>query len=109
MRVKLFFSIILTGITLYCFITAFAIEAGRAQNNPPKVSITTSLNNNRFQWNAMVNYTISVSDKEDGTSEYNEIAAGEVLLKVVYLQDASKLKKLLSDKTANGDIEPPGL
>jgi len=57
----------------------------------------------------MVNYTISVSDKEDGTSEYNEITAGEVLLKVVYLRDSSKVKKYLSDKANNGDIERAGL
>ena len=105
MRYKLLFSIVLTSSAFYCFITAFA--QADSENNPPKVRITTF--NNRFEWNTMVNYTISVSDKEDGTSEYNEIPAGEVLLRVVYLQDSSTIEKYLSDKANNGDIEPAGL
>jgi cytochrome c len=109
MRFKKFFSIVLTSIAFYCFITAFEAQEDSAENNPPKVRISTAPNNNRFQWNAMVNYTISVSDKEDGTSEYDEIAAGEVLLKVVYLRDSSKVKKYLLDKANNGDIEHAGL
>jgi len=48
-------------------------------------------------------------DKEDGTSEYNEIPVNEVILKVVYLSMSSKLEKYLSDKTNNVDIESPGL
>ena len=109
MRFKIFFLIVLTSIGFYCFITAFATQPGGAENNPPKVRITTPLNNSRFQWNAIMNYAISVSDKEDGTSEYNEIPAGEVLLRVVYLQDSSTIEKYLSDKANNGNIEPPGL
>jgi len=107
MRDKLIFSIILTGIAFYCFITTFEAKADIAQNNPPTVTITTA--DSKFRWNDLVNYTISISDKEDGTSEYNEIAAGEVLLKVVYLQDSSKVRKYLSDKVNNGSIEPSGL
>ena len=107
MRYKLLFSILLAGIALYSFITAFA--QAHSENNPPKVIIVAPLDNSRFQWNAMVNYTISVSDKEDGTSEYDEIAPGEVLLKVVYLEDSIKAKKYLSGRTNNGDIESAGL
>ena len=109
MRFRKIFSFVLTSIAFYCFIRAFGAKADSAENNPPKVRITTASNNNRFQWNAMVNYTIHVSDKEDGTSEYDEIAAGEVLLKVVYLRDSSKVKKYLSDKANNSDIRHPGL
>jgi cytochrome c len=107
MRYKLLFSIVLAGIALYSFITAFA--QAHSENNPPKVIIVAPLDNSRFQGNAMVNYTISVSDKEDGTSEYDEIAPGEVLLKVVYLEDSIKVKKYLSARTNNGDIESAGL
>ena len=105
MRYKLLFSIVLTSSAFYCFITAFA--QADSENNPPKVRITTF--NNRFEWNTMVNYTISVSDKEDGTSEYNEIPAGEVLLRVVYLKDSSTIEKYLSDKANNRNVEPAGL
>ena len=107
MRHKLLFSIVLAGIALYSFINSFA--QAHSENNPPGVKIIAPLNNSRFQWNVMVNYTISVSDKEDGTSEYDEIAPGEVLLKVVYLQDSIKVKKYLSDRANNADIESAGL
>ena len=110
MKYNQLFSIILTGLAFYCFVSAFTAQADNPEkNNPPNVRIITPLNNTSFQWNAMVNYSISVSDKEDGTSEYNEIAAGEVLLKVVYLADGSKVKKHLPDKSNNGDPEPAGL
>ena len=109
MKNKLLFLIVVTGIATYCFITAFAAKTDSTENEPPKVSITTTAVNNRFQWNAVVNYTITVSDKEDGTSEYNEIATNEVLLKVVFLRDSSKIKKYLSDKAKNNDIQSTGL
>jgi cytochrome c len=102
------FAMISTGIVLLCFIS-FTTHTDNAENNSPKVNITTPLNNGKFQWNAMINYLINVSDKEDGASEYNEINATEVLLKVVYMPDSSKLKKYLSDKINTGEIEPPGL
>src|SRR6476469_6121437 len=105
MRHKLLFSIVLTSIAFCSFINAFERDI---ENNPPEVRITTPLNYSRFQWNAMVSYTISVSDKEDGTTEYNEIPTGEVLLKVVYLQDSLRIKKFLAG-TANNGEEPAGL
>ena len=106
---RFFFSIILTSITLYCLITSFAQKAESSENNPPIISITTSLNNNKFQWNTLVHYTINVSDKEDGISEYNEITTGEVMLKVVYLRDSSNIKKYLSNKSKSSGMEPAGL
>ena len=109
MRNKLTFAVVLTGLAFYCFITAFSLRTNTVENDPPTVKITVPLNGNRFQWNTMVNYAISVSDKEDGISEYDEIPTGEVLLKVTYLRDSSKVKKYLSGKTGNSDIEPAGL
>ncbi len=108
MRFKLSFAIALIGFIFYCFITAFTSKKKSVDNNPPKVSITTPGNNGKFNWNSIIRYRISVSDKEDGSSEYNEITANEVLLEVLYLPDSSKAEKYLSEK-ARMDTEHPGL
>lgn len=108
MSYKQLFSMVLTGIVFCSIITAFISKESSNNNSPPKVTIITPGDNSRFQWNSLVHYRISVSDKEDGYSEYNEIAANEVLLKVVYLPDSSKLKTYFSDDK-NTEREHPGL
>src|SRR5258708_10225750 len=77
----------------------FSASRSRQSNNPPEVTITAPAKNGRFQWNSVVHYEIRVSDKEDGNSEYNEIAANEVLLMVAYLPDSAHAKKYLSDRS----------
>lgn len=109
MSSKLLFLVVITGVVFCCLITAFAPKMNSTDNSPPKVTITTSGNNNgKFQWNSRIHYRINVSDEEDGSSEYNEINANEVLLKVVYLPDSSKVEKYLSDGVNTG-MEHPGL
>ena len=103
---KLLFSILIATIFSCLFITAFDTPPS---NNPPTVKIIRPLNNSTFDWNALVNYNINVSDKEDGNSEYNEIPVNEVVLKVVYLSVAAKVEKYLSGKTNIADLESPGL
>jgi cytochrome c len=109
MKYKALFFMILAGIAFYCFITAFAAQRYESENDPPEVRIITPRNNSAFQWNTTMNYAIRISDKEDGTSEYNEIPGGEVLLKIVYLPDSSNIKKYLGDNEHNANREPPGL
>ncbi len=50
-----------------------------------------------------MHYEISVSDKEDGESKYDEIDAKQVLLEVKYFSDASKIN------TATNKNDAPGL
>lgn len=76
------------------------------QNHAPVVKIITPKNNSQFDWNTQLNYSITVSDKEDGESRYDEINAKEVLLEVKYIGDDSKLQKAFN-KSAQPD--PPGL
>jgi cytochrome c len=61
-----------------------------------------------FQWNSILPYKISVDDAEEGNSEYGEIAANEILLKVSYLPDSSSAKKYLQEQ-AMQQSDPPGL
>lgn len=82
----------------FCFFTAASTQRKIQENDPPSVTITSPAKNGKFQWNSIVPYSIRVSDKEDGNSEYNEISANEVLLTVTYLPDSSLVKKYLLDK-----------
>ena len=100
---------ILAATAFYCFITGFAAQGYKPENDPPEVRIITPRNNSTFQWNTTMNYAIRISDKEDGTSEYNEIPGGEVILKIVYLPDSSNIKKYLDDNAHNANSEPAGL
>src|SRR5260370_42703934 len=90
MPAKFLLSIGSTAFVFYFF------TASRSQqsNNPPEVTITAPAKNGTFQWNSVVPYAIRVSDKEDGNSEYNEIAANEVLLMVAYLPDSAHARNI---------------
>ena len=71
------------------------------ENHLPEVKITSPGDNSTFTNNEQVTYTITVSDAEDGDSKYDEINPREVLLKVQYLKDETKLKTELNRKTPN--------
>ena len=75
------------------------------QNRPPRVTIQLPRDNDVFDWDAVVRYEISVSDEEDGESEYEEIPRNEVFLEVLYLPDAS----LLNGEAAAAEQDAPGL
>ncbi len=47
--------------------------SGQWQNNPPIVKITEPKSNSVFPLNSLVRYSISVSDREDGESRFDEI------------------------------------
>lgn len=69
-------------------------------NHAPVVKIISPKTNTIFDWNVQVNYTITVSDKEDGESMYEEINPKEVLIKVRYADDVSKISKADDDNPA---------
>lgn len=74
-----------------CF--GFGFTCWQDQNSPPTVTISVQTEGNTFQWNTIVPYTITVSDAEDGTTEYNEIPSNEVLLVARYISDSTLIKK----------------
>ena len=77
-----------------------------SQNHTPVVKIITPKNNSQFDWNTQLNYFITVSDKEDGESKYDEINTKEVLLQVKYIDNESKIEQALSKGVQN---DAPGL
>jgi len=84
----------------FCLITSFVYPGSKLENVPPEVVIVKPSQNDRFFWNTIVQYNISIKDKEDGKSEYDEINAKEVLLEVCYLPDAASAKNY-TDKKRN--------
>jgi cytochrome c len=82
-------------------------------NDPPVVKIVAPKNGSKLELNSQVRYAISVSDKEDGDSKYQEINPLEVLLQVRYVPDASTIAKETSSSGQNsGNSEitvQPGL
>src|SRR5215217_3282637 len=78
----------------------------KLENHRPVVKITTPKSNSRFEWNTTVPYTITVSDPEDGESEYQEINSNDVFLEVKYVADAAKATALSKQAAKR---ESPGL
>jgi cytochrome c len=61
------------------------------ENNAPTVKILEPTHLSKLDLKTLVHYRIKVSDREDGDSDYGEIASNEVYLEVRYLPDASSL------------------
>ena len=59
-------------------------------NHPPVVKINSPKNNSIYNWKSRVPYEISVSDKEDGESKYEEINPKEIFLEIKYVEDTSE-------------------
>ena len=105
--IKLYYTVVLIVLAVFSN-TSFAYLEKKFDNSSPKITITSPLNNGLFSWNATIRYSIKIIDNEDGSSEYDEINAKEVLLEVCYLKDASKVKTYLAGK-ANMVKENKGL
>ncbi len=59
------------------------------QNNSiPIVHIVTPFAKDGFKWDTQTAYSISIEDKEDGLSKYEEITESDVFLKIKFLPDS---------------------
>jgi cytochrome c len=72
-------------------------QPGQRENSPPNVQITLTKSKGVVTLNVPIFYSIGVVDEEDGRTEYNEIAANEVLLLIRYLPDSLKVKEYLAN------------
>lgn len=107
MRWKLLSSVLVSVILAGTAISAFTPSRHHQENQPPSVKINIPGDHGEFQWDGLINYSISVTDKEDGSSSFEEIPTHEVLLKVVYFPDSTAIKKYLRANAAGND--PQGL
>lgn len=80
-------------------------QVGLSENSAPKVLITSPKNKVLVKLNVPILYSIEVADKEDGRTDYNEIAANEVLLLIRYVPDSLKIQEYLAN-TSNTNPEP---
>ena len=93
-------ALLLSSLACICLVCGFRNVQLQQDNSKPQVRVSIPDGKNTFRWNSIVAYSIEVTDKEDGMSEYNEISANEVLLKVSFLADSLNTKKYLADIAA---------
>jgi cytochrome c len=63
---------------------------GEQKNTPPQVRIQSPKGAVNYPWNTVIPYAVTVSDKEDGESKYDEIPATDVFLELRYFTDPAK-------------------
>ena len=102
--------IILFCCTIVIFFAVYvsAQHTGKTQNTPPKVEIITPKDASTFVPGSYVRYSIVVTDKEDGSSEFEEISQKGVFLEVTYLPGNDKIKENNTVKAAVKS-DPAGL
>jgi cytochrome c len=103
---KLIYLNILVPLILFVAINFSTTSIILQENHPPAVKIINPKNNSTFDWGAQVNYEISVADKEDGDTKYDELNAKEVLLEVRYIPNKAKVQSFISKGIQN---DPQGL
>ena len=85
---------IYTSVATALFLSFLFIS--QDQNNKPEVSISIQVKT--FKWNSIVPYSISVSDVEDGNTDYDEISSNEVVLVGKYVPDSTIVKEKTFDE-----------
>jgi cytochrome c len=99
--------IILFSFTLFSFSRYKGydpVHTRQIKNHAPVVKILSPKNNSSYNFNSQVAYQITVSDKEDGDSKYQEINPKEVFLKIKYVNDTAKALEL-TRKNEEDDAE----
>lgn len=107
--VKTFMFIIISAGFIFLFnaaLSPFQKTLNQPQNNTPVVKIVSPKNNSTVSAGIQLHYSITISDKEDGESKYDEINTKEALLEVKYISDSSQLSELLKKSI---EKDPPGL
>lgn len=93
---------LLTILFLVIFLAAFIIhEQG---NGMPKIKIQLKPAQNTFSAGTGLSYSITVEDKEDGSTKYEEIAGTEVYLEMKFLPDSVMLKKFLAQQKSDAPV-----
>jgi cytochrome c len=87
-------------------IVSLAYTTIQEQNHPPVVKIVSPANNVTIDAGTPISYQVSVADKEDGDTKYDEINVKEILLQVSYVKDKSKAQAIIAKPIA---ADPPGL
>ena len=81
-------------------------NAGQRENTAPVIKIVLPADNSTVTPGAQVRFEITVSDKEDGESRFDEINTREVLLQVRYLSESTGFA---GAREQSIEKDPPGL
>jgi cytochrome c len=87
-------------VLIILFATSFFPGRFGQENHPPDVKLVTPKPGSTFEWNSPVRYSITVSDKEDGDSKFDEINQTTILLEVAFVPDTSSIKNSKSGRLA---------
>jgi cytochrome c len=68
-------------------ILMLAVLIQQVPNHMPVVSIVQPVNHSVYTWNSQIQYSVDVSDKEDGESKFQEIQPAEVLVRLKYVEN----------------------
>jgi cytochrome c len=98
--------LILFPFFLLDFAATYNKNKPQQENQPPVVKLIVPQNNSLFDWDTPITYKITVSDKEDGESKYDEINVKEVLLEVKFIKGKLKTSAVTNKAVQN---DAPGL
>jgi cytochrome c len=79
----------------------FVVLFGQTPNHAPVITITQPVNHSVCAWGSQVQYTVEVTDTEDGESKYQEIQSAEVLVRLKYVENSVQESAYLKQKKFN--------
>jgi cytochrome c len=82
-------------------ILMFVVLIGQTPNHAPVIRITQPVNHSVYPWGSQVQYSVDVSDIEDGESKYQEIQPTEVLVRLKYAENSVQASDYLKQKKFN--------
>jgi len=100
-KIQVFFCLLVV-LTSFVYATAYPKKFNQLfivqqQNTAPAIKIINPKNKAVVNAAVPLNYSVTVSDKEDGDSKYDEINIKEVLLQVTYFKDTSTLAAVMKE------------
>jgi cytochrome c len=79
----------------------FTILIGQTPNHAPVIRIDQPSNHLACTWGSQVQYSVEVSDTEDGESKYQEIQPAEVLVRLKYAENSAQASAYIKQKKIN--------
>jgi cytochrome c len=76
----------------------FAFFIWQTPNHAPVIKITHPANHSVYTWGSQIQYSVEVSDTEDGESKYQEIQPTEVLVRLKYTGNSAQASAYLRQK-----------
>ena len=89
---------------LHAGMLIFISLIGQTPNHAPVIRISQPANHLVCIWGSQVQYSVEVSDAEDGESKYQEIQPAEVLVRLKYAENSAEASAYLKQKKFNDTV-----